>query len=29
MKLIALHLYKWQENNSLLLAAEIDVSMLS
>ena len=28
MKLIALHIYKWQESNSLLLATEIDVNML-
>ncbi len=28
MKLIALHIYKWQEENSILLANEIDVNML-
>lgn len=28
MKLVALHIYKWQEENSLLLASAIDTSML-
>ena len=28
MKLIAIHIYKWQESNSLMLAYDIDVNML-
>jgi len=28
MKLIALHIYKWQAENSLLLSMSIDASML-
>jgi len=28
MKLVAIHIYKWQEENSLLMASHMDISML-